>query len=87
MLVLSGDNYTLSHHWKTCEHRLDFTWFHAKTADLDLSIETTEELEVPIRKTTCQIAGFVEARARSITEGMGNELFSVQPWTVEITSG
>jgi hypothetical protein len=86
-LVFSGDHHAFLHDWKSREHGLDFPRFNPKTADLDLLIDTTEEFKVPVRQVTRQISGCIEARSRSIAEGVGNELLGVELRPVKIPSG
>ena len=52
---------------------IDFAEFHAHAVDLHLAIQTSDELEVAVRKLPAQVAGAVGEFAGSIVQRAGNK--------------
>ena len=69
-----GDHDRLLHGGVLAKHELDLAQFDAETADLDLVIDPSEELEVPVRQIAHPIPGPVETSVRPVAEGIRDEL-------------
>ena len=54
----------------------DLTRFDAKAADLDLVVEATEKLEIPIASETCCIASAIHTRSWIVAKRIRDEFFS-----------
>src|SRR6185503_2816799 len=59
--------------------------FNAESSDLDLMIESSQELDASIVQITAQVTGLVEAGSRFPTERGWNESFTRQIGTANIT--
>src|SRR2546421_458683 len=69
------------------QYTLDLSQLDAETAYLHLMIQTTQELDVPVRQVTAQIACPVQPLARMLCrEWIGHELLGCQLRPVQIAA-
>ena len=69
------------------QNGFDLTEFNAKTAQLDLIVETPQEFEVSVRTPATQVARAVEPRIGIVVERIGDESLGRQLRTVQIAPG
>src|ERR1044072_4683555 len=67
--------------------RVDFSQRHAEALCLDLIIDPTQVLDVPVRQVTSEVSCLVKTRAGLVAERIRNEFLSRYSWLVEIGSG
>src|SRR5690349_17752874 len=60
------------------KHGLNLTQLDTETTYLDLVIDSTQELDVPVWQVTCEVACAVEARSGAGVERIGNKLLRSQ---------
>src|SRR5262245_62462444 len=84
--VAAGGDNDLLHRRVTPEHGFDFPELDAESADLDLMIDPTKELDVPVGAITRQISGAVKAPTGAFAEGIGNELLGGERGTIEVAA-
>src|SRR5262245_53744189 len=65
----------------------DLAGFDAETANLDLLVETADELDVAVGSVASQVAGPVHPAAGHAAERIWNELFSCQSRVLVVASG
>ncbi len=80
--VTGHDHHCALHCRVLGEHVFDLAEFHAVTADLDLAVRATDELQQPTRGPPDQVAGAVQAR----TGGGGHEPGRGQPGPPQVTA-
>src|SRR2546423_2302735 len=69
------------------QYTLDLSQLDPETAYLYLMIQTTQELDVPVRQVTAQIACSIQSLARMLCrERIGHELLGCQVRSVQITA-
>src|SRR5215468_5350714 len=64
----------LTDSWMPAQHGFNLPKLNPEAADLHLVVDPADKLDVSIGQIPRQVAGLVEARARLIAEGIGNEL-------------
>src|SRR4051812_49245552 len=84
---LASQNDGLPYGWMFTEHDFDLAQLNTKTTDLHLVIDTTAELNRPIRSIASHIASFVKTCSRLAAEGMRDKSFSCQLRPIQITTG
>jgi hypothetical protein len=60
------------------KHCSYFPQFDAEPADLHLVVNTTQELDVPVRQITGQVTGLIQTCSRLLAEAVGNEFLGCQ---------
>ena len=69
-----GQDNGFTHGRELAKHGLDFSRFDSNSADLNLVVGATEELDVAVGAIARQIAGLVHSRSRLSAEGVRSEL-------------
>ncbi len=72
-LVLANDDHGLADLGQRGQRRLDLAELDPKAAHLHLVVDATEIFEHSVGPPTCQVTGAVQACARLLREGVGNE--------------
>ena len=76
--VLSGDDDGLSDGVFVGEDGLDLTWFDAKSPELHLMVCSSQELDLSVRQSPCDVSGLVESFALG-ANGWGKNRCAVSP--------
>src|ERR1700742_2255725 len=75
------DDHRLTHSRMTGDLRLDLTQLDTEATNLDLMIIAAQELDIPIRAITCEIARAIHTctgNERIIQETFGGEIVTIQ---------
>ena len=64
----------------------DFSRFDAVAANFDLVVKAPYELDVSVWQIARQISSLIQAIAKSVGEGVGNELFASEVRAIEVTA-
>ena len=70
----------------TAQHAFDFAEFDSEAAQLNLMIKAAEKFDRAIRRKPAQIAGAINALARTRFEGIRNKPLSSELGTIQIAA-
>src|SRR2546421_7753470 len=84
--ILTDYHHCLTRRWMLAEHRFDLPQLDAEAANLDLMIQTSQELNGTIGSVACQITRFEESCTLLCAEGIVDELFGCQLCTTVIAT-
>ena len=74
-----------AHAGDTSDGRFDLTRFDSVAADLELPVETAEELQTSVRKVAGPVTGAIETRARR--KGIRDEAIGGEIGTIQVSTG
>src|SRR5688572_29611637 len=85
--ILPRHHDRLAHTLQGEQRLLDLPQLDAETADLDLVVETAQELQVPVGPEARLVAGPVEASPWLAGERIGDELLGREGGTPQVAAG
>ena len=69
------------------QHCFDLSEFNTETAQLDLMVEASEQLEVAIGQVTRQVASFVQTRPGLVAKRIGDKPCRRQVGAIQVATG